>query len=43
MVMARLMAMMFVQYVVQGAWVLTLGLVLSSYNMADIIGMPMQF
>ena len=37
-VMARLMAMMFVQYVVQGAWVLTLGLVLSSYNMADIIG-----
>ena len=37
-VMARMMAMMFVQYVVQGAWVLTLGLVLSSYNMADIIG-----
>lgn len=37
-VMARLMAMMFIQYIVQGAWVLTLGLVLSSYEMKDIIG-----
>lgn len=36
--MARLMTMMFIQYIVQGAWVLTLGLVLSSYGMADIIG-----
>lgn len=37
-VMARLMAMMFIQYIVQGAWVLTLGLVLASYDMKDIIG-----
>lgn len=36
--MARLMSMMFIQYIVQGAWVLTLGLVLSSHGMADIIG-----
>lgn len=36
--LARLMTMMFIQYIVQGAWVLTLGLVLSSYGMADIIG-----
>lgn len=36
--LSRLMFMMFVQYFVQGAWVLTLGLVLSSHNMADIIG-----
>ena len=36
--MSRLMGMMFIQYIVQGAWVLTLGLVLSSYGMPDIIG-----
>lgn len=32
------MGMMFIQYIVQGAWVLTLGLVLSSYGMKEIIG-----
>ncbi|MBO8415737.1 MAG: MFS transporter [Proteobacteria bacterium] len=36
--MSRLMCMMFIQYIVQGAWVLTLGLVLSSYGMPEIIG-----
>lgn len=36
--MSRLMGMMFIQYIVQGAWVLTLGLVLSSYGMKEIIG-----
>ena len=36
--MARLMLMMFIQYIVQGAWVLTLGLVLSSHGMPEIIG-----
>ena len=38
MMKARLMGMMFIQYIVQGAWVLTLGLVLSSYGMPEIIG-----
>lgn len=36
--MSRLMLMMFIQYIVQGAWVLTLGLVLSSHGMPEIIG-----
>lgn len=37
-IMSRLMTMMFIQYIVQGAWVLTLGLVLSSHGMSSIIG-----
>jgi nucleoside transporter len=34
----RLLIMMFVQYFMQGAWNMTMGLVLSSYGMASIIG-----
>lgn len=34
----RLLVMMFVQYFMQGAWNMTMGLVLSSYGMATIIG-----
>ncbi|MTH48021.1 MFS transporter [Intestinirhabdus alba] len=34
----RLLIMMFVQYFMQGAWNMTMGLVLSSYGMANIIG-----
>lgn len=34
----RLLIMMFVQYFMQGAWNMTLGLVLSTYGMATIIG-----
>lgn len=34
----RLLVMMFVQYFMQGAWNMTLGLVLSTYGMAAIIG-----
>ncbi|WP_380178247.1 MFS transporter [Kalamiella sp. sgz302252] len=34
----RLFMMMFMQYFVQGAWSMTLGLVLSTYGMSDIIG-----
>ncbi|MEQ5287613.1 MFS transporter [Providencia huaxiensis] len=35
---SRLLIMMFVQYFMQGAWNMTMGLVLSSYGMANIIG-----
>lgn len=35
---SRLLIMMFVQYFMQGAWNMTMGLVLSSYGMASIIG-----
>ncbi len=35
---SRLLVMMFVQYFMQGAWNMTMGLVLSSYGMANIIG-----
>ncbi|MGL4859601.1 MAG: MFS transporter [Enterobacteriaceae bacterium] len=35
---SRLLLMMFVQYFMQGAWNMTMGLVLSSYGMAHIIG-----
>ncbi|EKT63673.1 MFS transporter [Providencia burhodogranariea] len=35
---SRLFIMMFVQYFMQGAWNMTMGLVLSSYGMANIIG-----
>lgn len=34
----RLLIMMFVQYFMQGAWNMTMGLVLSTYGMAAIIG-----
>ena len=34
----RLLIMMFVQYFMQGAWNMTMGLVLSTYGMATIIG-----
>lgn len=34
----RLLMMMFMQYFMQGAWNMTIGLVLSSYGMATIIG-----
>ncbi|MFK8258517.1 MFS transporter [Erwinia sp. AnSW2-5] len=34
----RLLMMMFVQYFMQGAWNMTIGLVLSTYGMATIIG-----
>lgn len=34
----RLLVMMFVQYFMQGAWNMTMGLVLSTYGMATIIG-----
>lgn len=34
----RLFIMMFMQYFVQGAWSMTLGLVLSTYGMSNIIG-----
>lgn len=34
----RLLIMMFVQYFMQGAWNMTMGLVLSTYGMANIIG-----
>lgn len=34
----RLLVMMFVQYFMQGAWNMTMGLVLSTYGMAAIIG-----
>lgn len=35
---SRLLVMMFIQYFMQGAWNMTMGLVLSSYGMANIIG-----
>lgn len=35
---SRLLIMMFVQYFMQGAWNMTMRLVLSSYGMANIIG-----
>ncbi|MGL5426004.1 MAG: MFS transporter [Serratia fonticola] len=35
---SRLLIMMFVQYFMQGAWNMTMGLVLSTYGMAAIIG-----
>lgn len=34
----RLLVMMFIQYFMQGAWNMTMGLVLSTYGMATIIG-----
>lgn len=34
----RLLLMMFLQYFMQGAWNMTMGLVLSTYGMANIIG-----
>lgn len=34
----RLLIMMFIQYFMQGAWNMTMGLVLSTYGMATIIG-----
>lgn len=36
--MPRLFVMMFMQYFVQGAWSMTLGLVLSTYGLSSIIG-----